>query len=106
MRVVLGILCCCLLSACQHAGSAEPTTSVVLVSREPRCKKIGVVHGEGGAADSAIAEAQRRASEKGATHMILQKPELDIDDDLTTVVEGTIFECPPPGSEFPPTGYP
>ena len=77
-----------------------------MVNREPRCKQIGVVHGEGGAADSAIAEAQRRASEKGATHMILQKPELDIDDDLTTVVEGTIFECPPPGSEFPPTGYP
>jgi hypothetical protein len=38
--------------------------------------------------------------------MVLGEPELDIDDGLTTVVRGTLFDCPPQGSEFPPTGYP
>ena len=92
------------LSACAHA--AEPVSDVVLIKRAPRCKEIGVVDGEGGGAESAIAEAKRRASETSATHMVLENPELDLDDDLTTVVRGTLFECPPPGSEFPPTGYP
>ena len=101
--VVLGILCFC-LSACAHA--VEPVSDVVLIKRAPRCKEIGVVDGEGGGAEAAIAEAKRRASETSATHMVLENPELDLDDDLTTVVRGTLFECPPPGSEFPPTGYP
>jgi hypothetical protein len=92
------------LSACAHA--VEPVSDVVLLNRAPRCKEIGVVDGEGGGAESAIAEAKRRASETSATHMVLENPELDLDDDLTTVVRGTLFECPPPGSEFPPTGYP
>ena len=87
-------------------GSVEPVSNVVLINRAPRCKEIGVVDGEGGGAESAIAEAKKRASETSATHMVLEDPELDLDDDLTTVVRGTLFECPPPGSEFPPTGYP
>jgi len=76
------------------------------VSRAPRCKEIGVIQGEGGGADSAIAEAKKRAAEKGATHVLLGEPELDIDNGLTTLVEATLFDCPPPGSEFPPVGYP
>lgn len=102
---VLGILFGLFLGACKHMGSAAET-SVLVVERAPRCKEIGLVDGEGGGADSAIVEAKRRASEKGATHMVLGEPELDIDDGLTTVVRGTLFDCPPQGSEFPPTGYP
>jgi len=79
---------------------------VVVVSRAPRCKEIGVVSGEGGGAESAMAEAKKRAAEKGATHAVFEKPELDIDDGVTTVVDATLFDCPPPGSEFPPVGYP
>jgi hypothetical protein len=38
--------------------------------------------------------------------MVLGKPEPDIEHGLTTVVEATLFECPPPGTVFPPIGYP
>ena len=38
--------------------------------------------------------------------MVLENPELDLDDGVTTVVRATLFECPPPGSEFPPADYP
>lgn len=97
---------CCLLSACTHFQSTEVATEVVVVTGEPRCRKIGVIEGVGGGPESAIAEAKRRASEKGATHMVLGKPAVDIDEGLTTVVAGTLFECLPPELEFPATGYP
>lgn len=70
------------------------------------CRKLGVVRGVGGQARHAIANARERARERGATHMVLGRPEPDIEQGLTTVVEATLFECPPPGTFFPPIGYP
>lgn len=70
------------------------------------CKKLDVIQGVGGSAGWAIANAKERALEGGATHVVLGRPEPEIELGIVTVVEAKLYECPPPGSYFPPTGYP
>lgn len=80
---------------------------MLVVSSVPRvCKKLGIVRGVGGSARFAIADAKGRAFQRGATHVVLGPPELDVEQHLVTIVEATPFECPPPGSYFPAIGYP
>ncbi|MGB8328745.1 MAG: hypothetical protein WCE62_01360 [Polyangiales bacterium] len=67
---------------------------------------MGFVQGVGGGDERAIADAISRAAQLGATHVILDAPDLNVNDGLTTVVVGTLFDCPPPGAEYPPVGYP
>lgn len=100
-RVALVFFFC----SCACAHTVEPASEVVLVRRAPRCEEIGVIYGEGGGAATAIDEAKRRAAERGATHMMLETPEPDLEEGLTMVAKGTIFACPVPGSQFPATGY-
>jgi hypothetical protein len=94
-------------AACAHRGASDLERTVLVVDAAPLgCKKLGIVWGVGGRARHAIANARERARERGATHMVLGKPEPDIEHGLTTVVRATLFECPPPGTVFPPVGYP
>ena len=78
----------------------------MLVNAEPRCKKLGVVEGVGGNADSARADALERAAERGATHVRLEPAHPDLEDGMTILVTGTVFVCPSPNETFPPDGYP
>lgn len=64
------------------------------------------MEGVGGGDERAIADAKERAARFGATHMVLGTPDLNVNDGLTTVVDATLFDCPPPGAEYPPVGYP
>jgi len=79
---------------------------LVVTTRPPYCWKVGSVEGVGGGDERAIADAKERAARFGATHMVLGTPDLNVNDGLTTVVDATLFDCPPPGAEYPPVGYP
>ena len=105
---VVGILVCILFpAACKHVGATDLRSTVLVVGAPPAyCKKLGVVQGFGGEARYAIADARARALERGATHMMLGTPDLDVETGIVTVVDATLFDCPPPGSVFPPIGYP
>lgn len=93
--------------SCAHQPSVEPGKTVIVADAVPYyCEKLGVIQGVGGSAAYAMANAKERAIERGATHVVLGQPHLDIDQGLVTVVEATLFDCPPRGSYFPPTGYP
>jgi hypothetical protein len=93
--------------SCAHQEGVELERTVIVADAVPYfCKKLGVIQGVGGSAKYAIANAEQRALERGATHVVLGQPDLDLDQGLVTVVEASLFECPPPGSYFPPTGYP
>lgn len=78
----------------------------MVVNAKPRCEKIGSVEGAGGDASHAKADALEQAAERGATHILLDAPYADLQNGLTTIVDGTIFDCPPPDEVYPPTGYP
>ena len=75
------------------------------MNAEPRCEKLGVVEGVGGNAEHARKDALDQAAERGATHVVLEPAHPDLEDGMTIVVTGTIFECPPPDEVFPPDGY-
>jgi hypothetical protein len=79
---------------------------LVVGSRPPGCRKLGAVEGVGGGDERAIADALARAAARRATHVILGRPHLNVENGLTTVVDATLFDCPPPGAEYPPVGYP
>ncbi len=78
----------------------------MLVNAEPRCRKLGMIEGVGGNAERARADALDRAAERGATHVRLEPAHPDLEDGMTTVVTGIIFECPSPEVMLPPAGYP
>ena len=78
----------------------------MLVNAAPRCQKLGVVEGVAGNAERARADALDRAAERGATHVWLEPAHPDLEDGMTMVVTGTIFECPSPEVMLPPAGYP
>jgi hypothetical protein len=93
--------------SCAHEAAVDPGKTVIVADAVPYfCKKLGVIRGAGGNAKRAIANAKERALERGATHIVLGRPEPDIEQGLITEVEATLYRCPPPGSYFPPTGYP
>ena len=93
--------------SCAHEGVIAPGSTVIVADAVPYfCKKLGVIEGVGGSAGYAIANAEERALERGATHVVLGRPELDVEQGLVTVVEAKLYDCPAPGSYFPPTGYP
>lgn len=102
---LLCVLTCCALVACKPV-STETAADVVVVNATPRCEKIGVIQGDGGDAQHTKADAVDRAAERGATHILLDVPYWDLDTGITMVADGTLFKCAPPGSEFPPAGYP
>jgi hypothetical protein len=78
---------------------------VVVVNAKPRCKKIGAVQGAGADARHATKDAIEQAAERGATHIWLDTPYWDLQNGMTMIVDGRIFECPPPEEVFPPDGY-
>ncbi|MBW2509417.1 MAG: hypothetical protein JRE81_12350 [Deltaproteobacteria bacterium] len=85
--------------------STMTAADVVVVGAKPRCEKIGVVEGAGGDAQHARADAIEQAAERGATHILLGTPYPDLQNGMVTIVDGTLFECPPPDEVFPPDGY-
>jgi hypothetical protein len=101
---LIALLGCWLLLACGPA-STEPTSSIKVIHKEPRCKKIGVVEGAGGNDRAARADAFEQAAERGATHIILESPHPDLEDGMTIVATARIYRCPPPGEVYPPVGY-
>jgi hypothetical protein len=92
------------LLACEPM-STMTAADVVVVGAKPRCEKIGVVEGAGGDAQHARADAIEQAAERGATHILLGTPYPDLQNGMVTIVDGTLFECPPPDEVFPPDGY-
>jgi len=104
----LAVLTCFSVSfSCVHQGTIPPGKTVIVADAVPYfCKKLGVIEGVGGSARYAIANAEERALDRGATHVVLGRPELDVEQGLVTVVEAKLYDCPPSGSYFPPTGYP
>ncbi|MGB8225107.1 MAG: hypothetical protein WCF10_21150 [Polyangiales bacterium] len=95
------------LAACAHTVAAKPGSAVVVVAvRPPDCNQVGVVEGVGGSDQRAIDDALERAAARGATHVILGTPELNLNNGMTTFVDATLFDCPPSGAEYPPVGYP
>ena len=102
---LLCFLACFAFVACKPS-STETAADVVVVNAKPRCKKIGVVEGAGGDARHARADAIEQAAERGATHILLGTAYPDLQNGITTIVDGTLFECPPSDEVYPPTGYP
>jgi len=100
------LVACCLLAACRPATSPQSAADVVVVSSKPRCEKLGVVEGVGGNAQHARADALDQASERGATHVMLEPAHPDLEDGMTIIVTTTMFVCPPLDEVFPPAGYP
>jgi hypothetical protein len=96
---------CCLLASCSPSPSVQSASDVQIVRSEPRCKKLGVVEGVGGSEKHARANAIELASERGATHVRLDEAHPDLEDGMTFVVSAKMWECSPPGEEFPPDGY-
>lgn len=105
MRGLTLLLVACLLAACKPAPEPRSAHDVKIVSREPRCEKIGVVEGVGGNERAARADALGQASDRGATHVRLEPAHPDLEDGLTMIVTATMYRCPDPGTEFPPDGY-
>ena len=93
------------MAACAPTGS-QTAARVTVVNAKPRCQKIGVVEGAGGDTEHARADAIEQAAERGATHILLDTPYWDLQNGMTMIVDGTLFECPPSGEVYPPTGYP
>ncbi len=82
---------------CIRTGDSGSARGAVYVGEKPEgCKKLGAVEGEGGSYRYAAESARKRATERGATHVLLKEPELDIDERQVTVVRGVIFKCPSP----------
>ncbi|MGB5375203.1 MAG: hypothetical protein WBN15_15575 [Polyangiales bacterium] len=98
------VFVCFSAPACKPS-STETAADVRIVNTKPRCKKLGVVEGAGGDAAHARKDALEQAAERGATHILLESAHLDLEDEMTTVVTGRIFGCPPPDEVYPPTGY-
>ncbi|MGB5268430.1 MAG: hypothetical protein WBN30_17690 [Polyangiales bacterium] len=98
------VLACCAVAACKPS-STETAADVRIVNTKPRCEKLGVVEGAGGDAAHARKDALEQAAERGATHILLESAHLDLEDEMTTVVTGRIFGCPPTDEVYPPTGY-
>jgi hypothetical protein len=95
------------LAACAHTIATPPANpAVVVAARPPDCTKLGVVEGVGGSDQRAIEDALARAAVRGATHVIMGTPELNLNNGMTTFVDATLFDCPPAGAEYPPVGYP
>jgi len=95
------------LGACAHTEATSASSSVLIVGgRPPDCRKIGVVEGVGGRDETAIDNALTRAAVRGATHVVLGTPDLNVFDGMTTVVDATLFDCLPAPAEYPPVGYP
>ena len=105
MLRLAAVLFCGVAAACKPATPTESARDIVVVNAEPRCKKLGVVEGVGGNADSARVDALERAAERGATHASLEPAHPDLEDGMTIVVTGTVFACPSPNEAFPPDGY-
>lgn len=102
---LLRALACFALVACKPP-STETAARIVVVNAKPRCEKIGIVEGAGGDAEHARADAITQAAERGATHILLDTPYWDLQNGMTMIVDGTLFECPPSSEVFPPDGYP
>ena len=66
---------------------------------------VGVVEGVGGSETRARENAMQLAAERGATHVLLERAHPDLEDGMTFVVTAKMWECPPPGEQFPPDGY-
>ncbi len=95
------------LGACAHTEATSASSSVLVVgARPPNCRKIGVVEGVGGRDETAIQNALAQASKRGATHVVLGTPDLNVNDGMTTVVDATLFDCLPAPAEYAPVGYP
>ncbi len=94
-----------LFTACKPT-STETTSSIKVVQKEPRCQKIGVVEGAGGNDRTARADAFEQAAERGATHILLEPAQPDLEDGMTMIVVAKLYRCPPPDEVFPPVGYP
>lgn len=102
---LLCVLACFGLVACKPVSTETPA-DVRVVTAKPRCERIGVVEGAGGDIQHARADSIDRAAGHGATHILLDTPYWDLDNGMTMIVDGTLFKCAPPGSDFPPAGYP
>lgn len=101
------IVCAFSLVACAHTDSTSARSSVIVApARPPNCREVGVVRGVGGRDETAIDNALARASELGATHVVLGTPDLNPIDGVTTVVDATLFVCLPAPTEYAPVGYP
>jgi hypothetical protein len=100
LRLLAGLA----LLACEPK-TTKTAADVVVVGTKPRCQKIGVVEGAGANAQHARADAMEQAAERGATHIVLGTPYPDLQNGMVTIVDGTLFECPPPEEVFPPDGY-
>jgi hypothetical protein len=89
------------LAACAHTqtSAAVPRSVFVVEAPPPGCVKIGEVKGVGGGDQRAIEDALAQAAERGATHIVLGTPDLNVTDGLTTVVDGTLFDCPSAAAE-------
>jgi hypothetical protein len=96
---------CCAWAACKPTIT-ETAADVEIVNTKPRCEKIGSVEGAGGNAQHAREDALDQASERGATHVVLDPAHPDLQNGMTTIVTATMFVCPPPDEVFPPAGYP
>lgn len=95
------------LGACAHTDAPSARSPVrVVPTRPPNCRKLGVVEGVGGREETAIDNALAKASERGATHVVLGTPDLNITSGITTVVDATLFDCLPEPADYPPVGYP
>jgi hypothetical protein len=95
------------LGACAHTEAPSGRSPVLVVpTRPPNCRKLGVVEGVGGRDETAIDNALAQASERGATHVVLGTPDLNITSGITTVVDATLFDCLPAPADYPPVGYP
>lgn len=106
LRIVGLLIGCCWLSTACSPKSTESTSSIKVVQKEPRCEKIGVVEGAGGNDRAARADAFDQAAERGATHIMLEPAQPDLEDGMTMIVTATLYRCPPPNEVFPPVGYP
>jgi len=98
------VFVCSAATACKPT-STETAADVRIVNTTPRCEKIGVVEGVGGNAQHARTDALEQAAERGATHIVLESAHPDLEDGMTIVVTGKIFECLPPDKALPPDGY-
>ncbi|MDH3727764.1 MAG: hypothetical protein OER77_09545 [Myxococcales bacterium] len=106
MRFLVVFIGCCWLSTACKPTSRETTASIKVVHKEPRCQKIGVVEGAGGNDRTARADAFEQAAERGATHIMLEPAQPDLEDGMTMIVTAKLYRCPPPDEVFPPVGYP
>lgn len=97
-------LVCWILAACTPTGT-EPTSSIKVVGKQPRCEKLGFLEGVAGNDRAARADALEQAAERGATHIMLEPAHPDLEDGMSMIVTARIYRCPPPDEVYPPVGY-